>query len=445
MSDWRSRYSDKLVSAEEAVAPIAAGAQVRLPMGPVPVTLIEALARRGDELRDLTVVQGASRHPHPWSQGSSEWRGRVQFVSDFLSPMLRAGMDARETDFAVTDYSVSHIVRAADGSPAYDRRDSFTPDVFLALVSEPDADGMVSFGYSRWHSKELLEVARYSVAEVGSDVLRPCGDTRVPLASFDRIVVQSAPPMLVPPPQLTDARIEVTEVIGAYVSTLVNDGDTIQVGTGTLSSCMGSYLTEKSDLGVDAEILVASVVELVKSGVATGVHKTHKPGVATASFIVPGCDFAYCDENPKIELHPISWCNNVNRISTIRNLIAINQASMIDLTGQAASESIGPAMFTGSGGQLVWSMGALYAPGGRAVLVLPSTARSGSVSRIVSAFDPGTIVTVPRTFVDFVVTEHGIANLQGLTQRQRALALIELAHPDHRDRLRSDARRLFWP
>jgi acyl-CoA hydrolase len=202
---------------------------------------------------------------------------------------------------------------------------------------------------------------------------------------------------------------------------------------------------EKNDLGVDSGILVASVIELIKHGSVTGHYKTYRPGVATGSFIVPGSDFAYCAENPLIELHDIAWCNSLARIAGMRNLVAINQASMIDLTGQVASESIGPTMFTGPGGQLAWTMGALYSEGGRAIHILPSTARNGTVSRIVATLPPGTIVTVPRTFVDFVITEHGIANLQGLTQRQRALALIELGHPNFRDQLRADARKLFWP
>jgi 4-hydroxybutyrate CoA-transferase len=137
--------------------------------------------------------------------------------------------------------------------------------------------------------------------------------------------------------------------------------------------------------------------------------------------------------------------NSLPRIAGLRNLVAINQALAIDLTGQVTAESLGAAMFTGPGGQLVWTMGALFAPGGRAIHVLPSTARDGSVSRIVPQLPPGTVVTVPRTFVDFVVTEHGTANLQGLTQRERALALVELAHPRFREELRRAARRLFWP
>ena len=439
-SDWRRAFERKLVGADAAVGRIQSGDSVRLPMGPVPVTLVNALARRREELRGVCVFQGATRHPHPWATAEPGWEDHIQFVSDFITAIVRPAIESRRGDFAVTDYGIAAKVRSGG------RRDGFSPDVFMALVSAPDEDGYVSFGYSLWHSKALLRAAKLSIAEVAAPgtVLRTGGENRVHLSEFDLLTEQIDAPRAVVVPELSPERIEVTEVIGAYVSTLVNDGDTIQIGTGTLSSCMGGYLMEKNDLGIDAEILVASAVELVKSGVATGRHKTCKPGVATASFIVPGSDFDYCHENPLIELHEIEWVNHLPRIAAIRNVVAINQASAIDLTGQVASESIGPVMYTGPGGQLTWTMGALYAAGGRAIHVLPSTARNGSVSRIVPQLEPGTIVTVPRTFVDFVVTEHGIANLQGLTQRERSLAMIELAHPAFRDELHAAARRLFW-
>jgi len=436
---WQAQYADKLVDADAAVRRVRDGDLVRLQMGPVPVTLVNALARRRDELHGVRVLQGATRHPLPWATTAPGWEGRIDLITDFISMLIRPSIAARRGDFAVTDYGIGSKVQSGG------RQDAWAADVFMALVSEPDAAGCVSFGYSLWHSKALLRAAKLRVAEVGRDVLRTGGDNRVPLSDFDLIVEQVEPPGRFPLPELSAERLEVTEVIGAYVSTLVNDRDTIQIGTGTLSSCMGSYLTEKRDLGIDAEILVASAVELVKCGAATGKYKTYHPDVATGSFIVPGADFAFCADNPRIALHDIEWTNNLSRIASIPNLVAINQASAIDLTGQAASESIGPVMYTGPGGQLVWSMGALYAPGGRAIHVLPSTAQNGRVSRIVAQHAPGTVITVPRTFVDFVVTEHGIANLQGLTQRQRALAMIDLAHPDFREPLRGEARRLFWP
>jgi len=436
---WQQRFGDRLVSADEAVARVKSGDLVRFVMGPVPVTLVEALARRRDELQGVRVHQGAARYSLPWASEEPGWEEHLQFVTDFISAPIRPAIAARRGDFAITDYGIGSKVQEAG------RRNGWSADVFMALVSEPDAEGCVSFGYSLWHSKMLMRAATLRIAEVGRNVLRTRGENRVLLSEFDLVVEQVDAHQPPPPPELSPERIEVTEVIGAYVSTLVNDRDTIQIGTGTLSSCMGSYLTEKQDLGIDAEILVASAVELVKCGAATGRYKTQGSGVATASFIVPGADFEFCADNPLIELHDIEWTNNLPRIAGIRNLVAINQASMIDLTGQVASESIGPVMYTGPGGQLVWTMGALMAPGGRALHVLPSTARNGSISRIAAHLPPGTVVTVPRTFVDFVLTEYGIANLQGLTQRQRALALIDLAHPDFRDQLRHEARRLFWP
>ncbi|HVM94928.1 MAG TPA: acetyl-CoA hydrolase/transferase C-terminal domain-containing protein [Candidatus Acidoferrales bacterium] len=436
---WRTTFRDKLVAADEAVRRISSGHLVRLPMGPVPVTLANALARRHDELSDVRVMQGATRHPLPFVSRKPGWEGKIDFSSDFLTVLLRGAMEARTIDFAVTDYALGSRTQSAG------RRNIWSADVFMALVSEPDADGYVSFGYSLWHSKQLLDAAKLAVAEIGQDVLRTGGDNRVHLSQFDLIVEQVDKPNPIVIPELSPERIEVTELVGAYVSTLVNDGDTLQIGTGTLSSLMGNYLVEKNDLGIDAEIIVASGVELVKLGVANGSRKTYHPGVATGSFIVPGSDFDFCDGNPRFELYGIEWCNNVPRIATIENLVAINQASTIDLTGQVASESIGSLMYTGPGGQLAWMMGALYAPGGRSILVLPSTAKQGTVSRIVTSLAPGTIVTVPRTYVDYVVTEHGVANLQGLTQRERATALMELAAPEFRDQLHSEARRLFWP
>lgn len=436
---WQQRYRKKLCKPEVAVARIPNHASVRLPMGPVPLTLIHALARRGDQLKGIRIYQGATRQPLPFLEEPEKWQGKVDFVTDFISVLLRPTVDQHWADFLVTDYSIG------SRSQHFDRKDIWHPDVFLALVSEPDEEGLVSFGYTLWHSRHFLQTARLRIAEVAPDVLRTYGDNAVPLDAFDLIVEarDHLPPP--PPPELSAERIEVTEVIGAYVSTLVRDGDTIQIGTGTLSSCMGSYLTEKNDLGIDAEILVASAVELVKLGVASGKYKTFHPGVATASFIVPGSDFAFCHRNPRIALYDIEWCNALPRIAQIENLVAINQASMIDLTGQVASESIGPVMYSGPGGQLVWTMGALYAPGGRSILVLPSTARNGTISRIVPTLAEGTVVTVPRTFVDYVVTEYGIANLQGRTQRERAQALIEIAHPRFRDELTDYAHRLFWP
>ncbi|TMB57524.1 MAG: hypothetical protein E6J56_04420 [Deltaproteobacteria bacterium] len=441
MDDWRRALGERLVTAEAAVARVRSGDRVRFPLGRVPRTLAAALAARRDELRGVRVVQGATAYPLAWATDTPGWDEQIAYVTDYITPLVRPCLEARRGDFLVTDYAIGSRVEEAG------RQGGWAADVFMAEVSQPDADGRVGFGYGPWHAKALLAAAKLSIAEVGEGSFRAQGDASVRLADFDLVVESRAEPFTLPSayPEPGPERRELADRVGAAVAALVNDGDTIQIGTGTLSALMGRYLTDKRDLGVDSEILVPSAIELVKCGAATGRYKTHHPGVATGSFLVPGADMAFCHDNPRVALFDIEWVNNLPRIAAIANLVAINQAVAIDLTGQVASESMGAVMYTGPGGQLVWTMGALFGRGGRAVHVLPSTARGGSVSRIVAELAPGTVVTVPRTFVDFVVTEYGVANLQGRTQRERALALVDLAHPRFRDELLAEARRRFWP
>ncbi|HUI24998.1 MAG TPA: hypothetical protein VL403_02850, partial [Candidatus Kryptonia bacterium] len=280
--DWRDAFGEKLVSADEAARRVRDGDLIRMSMGPVPVTLVNALAGRRDQLRGVRVSQGATRHPHPWAIGDAGWDQHIQFLSDFISVLVRPAIESRYGDFAVTDYGIGSKVLEAG------RRDGWSADVFMCPVSEPDARGYANFGYSVWHSKALLRAAKLRIAEVGGRGVATRGSNFVHLSEFDLLVERTERPVPIPVPELTPERQEVTEVVGAYVSTLVNDRDTIQIGTGTLSSCMGSYLAEKRDLGIDSEILVASAVELVKCGAASGRFKTYHPNVATAAFIVPG-------------------------------------------------------------------------------------------------------------------------------------------------------------
>ena len=437
MASWRA----KVVSAEEAVARVRSGDLVRWSAAPVPTLCATALAARRHELRGVRVLQTATAWPLPWAGDGPGWEEHIAYASDYLTPLVRPCLDAKRGDFAITDYAIGSRV-LENG-----RNDGWTSDVFMAVVSEPDARGQSSMGWGPWHTKALRRAAKLSIAEVTRGLIRTRGDNTIDLDDFDLIVENPEETFRLPDAygEMSAERREVTDAVGAAVARIVNDGDTVQLGSGTLSARMGAYLTGKKDLGVDAEIMVPSAAALVQCGAATGRYKTFHSGEATAALIVPGADLDFCNDNPKIALYDVEWVNSLPRIATIRNLVAINQAVAIDLTGQIAAESIGPAMYTGPGGQLMWTMGALFAPGGRAIHTLPSTARGGTVSRIVAQLDPGAVVTVPRTFVDFVVTEHGTANLQGLTQRERALALVDLAHPTFREALRSEARRLFWP
>ncbi len=438
--DWRSAYRDRLITPAESAALVKSGDLVRLPLGSVPASFTDALAARRDDLTGVVVQQAIPSVRYPWTTDKS-WQESIRHVTDFVSPAIRRGVAANLVDFAVSDYSLGKKV-LEDG-----RRDSWTADVFVALVSEPDEDGVVSFGYSLWHNKTLAKSAKLCIAEVGHDILRTGGDNFISISEFDYLIEQeTAPPSpedLVPRPPPDDEQYLI-EAIGYHVSTLVRDRDTVQIGTGTVSSCMGAYLMERQDLGIDSEVIVPTAVELVKAGRASGRYKQVHQGKATGSFIAPGSDFGFVHDNPQFELYDIAEVNHVPRIANIDNLVAINNAGVIDLTGQVGAETWGERLWSGPGGQLVWTMGALLSRGGRAVTVLTSVTSDGT-SRIVPQFEPGTVVTVPRTWVDFVVTEHGIANLQGKTQRERAQELIALADPEARDELQREARRLYWP
>ena len=209
---------------------------------------------------------------------------------------------------------------------------------------------------------------------------------------------------------------------------------------------MAAFLDEKNDLGIQSEIIPSGLMNLIRNGNVTGQCKQidREKVVATGLFVEPA-DLEYIDQNPEFVLRECNYTNDPRVLSQNDNFVTVNNALALDLTGQLTCEAFGPELFTGVGGQLDFQIAARYAKNGRAITVLPSTARDGAVSRIVPQFEAGQVVSVPRTFVDYVITEHGIANLLGKSQRARAEALIEIADPKSRDELRAADRRHFWP
>ena len=237
--------------------------------------------------------------------------------------------------------------------------------------------------------------------------------------------------------------------ISQYVSSLIKDGDTLEIGVGGTAEWLlrlGTF-NDKHDLGWFSENTPPGVVDLVRKGIMTGKRKTIHKGkaVATACGGSSKEDMAFINMNPLFELYSSDYILNSSVIAGNDNMVAINSALMIDLTGQIAAESIGPRMVSGTGGQLAFAIGASLSKGGRSIVVLNSTARGEAISRIVSTLEPGTVVTVPRTLAVLIVTEYVISRLKGKTQRQRAEELIAIAHPNFRDNLKKEARRLFWP
>ena len=323
--------------------------------------------------------------------------------------------------------------------------DMMNADVFLVTVSPPDAQGFCSFGDQLWYSREWVKKSRLVIAEVNPLAIRTGGDNYVHVSQLDYLVEQPEP---IPPfrmsPEVAPDEQATAEKIGALVASLIRDGDTFQIGLGSVSMAAGPYLQEKNDLGVHSEILTSAMVDLYKRGVITGKHKTLQPEklVATGMFVDPE-DYAFMDENPVVELRDAFYTNNPTVIAQQKNMVAINNALAVDLTGQVTAEAFGTQMYSGVAGQLDFVLGAYLSPGGRSITVLPYTARGGTISRIVSMFPEGQIVSLPRTYIDYIVTEYGIASLSGRTERQRAEALIAIAHPDFRAELEAAARKRF--
>lgn len=438
-TDWRERYRDKLRTAREAVARVESGQRVLTSVATTePRYLIAALCERWRELRDVDVFCSNTMQPYPWfdAERGDAFRLHANYLSGHLRPLYKERR---------LDYDITTVYSPAKWREPGRESGLLEADVLLLMVSPPDADGYCSFGEQLWYSPTWVERAKCVIAEVNPLLIRTGGDNRVHVSKLDYLVEEPEP---IPPFGLTLAvtpdEQAAAETIGALAASLVRDGDTIQIGVGSVSMAAGLYLRDKNDLGVHSEILTSSMIDLFKRGVITGARKRIDVGkmVAAGMFLEPD-DYAFVNDNPRVELREAFYTNDPTVIARNPNQVAINNGLAMDLTGQLTVEAFGAQMYTGVAGQIDFVLGAYLSPGGRSITVMPSTARAGSVSRIVPMFPEGQVVSVPRTFVDYVVTEHGIASLSGASERVRAERLIEIAHPDFRDELRAACRQRF--
>lgn len=445
---WQDKYSEKIISAEEAVGFVKPGFRICIAMIAEPPAICQALSKRKDELKDVTIFTGSPQLYNEWFRPG--WEEILQLNVFHVSrqnpdPLNRGistvqqAMAERRIDFNPFNFSLQ--TKQLEGG----RNDRHRHDLFFITLSPPDENGFCSFGQVMWNNKFYLQHADLVIAEIDPVLIRTYGDNFIHVSEIDYLVEQ--PPMDKPPRKHVYPGPEKhEEKIGEYAATLVKDGDTIELGGGRISFAMTRYLRHKNDLGVHTEAIPPGLIDLVRDGVITGKYKTLHPGkVVTTCCAVEPDELVYVDRNPLFELYEVSYVNNPRVIAANDNIVAINNAIAIDLTGQVNCESFGPQMWSGTGGQLDFVIGAMLSRGGRSITVIPATARAGKTSRIVPFLEPGTIVSVPRIYIDYVVTEFGIANLQGKSQRERAEALISIAHPDFRAELRSAAKKLFYP
>ena len=437
VNDWRARLGSKLVSAEEAVGHIRSGDRITMSISQAtPFTLCAALAGR---LMDLdNVVLNHSAALFNWDlPGLGE---RYRFESFYLSPIGRGLFAAGPGEFVPLSY-----YRAGALPPGLENF-----NVYMMTVSPPDESGFVNFGDIQIMSKLLARNADLVIAEIEPGFVRICGDNSIHMSEIDWFVERTpdAPvfPIKLPPPPEEEKRV-VAAICEAVARELIPDRATIQVGVGSTSGMLMPFLKNHHDLGMQTEIIPWGTTHLVRDGVMTGKYKKLFPGLVVGSgFAVATSreELEYADGNPVFQLYDFNFTDDIRLISREEGLISVNNGLSVDLTGQAASESIGHQMYTGTGGQTAFGIGSSLA-GGKSILVLPSSAMSKGqrVSRIAPTLAPGAVMTLPRTFVHHVVTEYGIATLKGKSLKERARELIAIAHPDFRAELAAEAKRMY--
>ncbi len=418
------------VSAEEAVSGISSGDQLFVHGGAAtPSVLLDALTRRADELRDVGVIHLHTEGPAPHL--APEMAGSFRHRALFIGANAREAVNAGRADYVPIFLSDIPELFASGVLPL---------DAAFINVSPPDAHGYCSLGTSVDTALSAVAAASTVIAQLNRSMPRTLGDSFVHVDQIDFGVDVDQPPHEHASPVIG----EVERQIGAFVAELVQDGATIQMGIGSIPAAVALALRDKKDLGIHTELFTDPVLDLVESGAVTGEAKEVNRGKIVSAFLMGSqrlYDFVH--DNPMIEMRPVDYTNDTSVIRRFRRMVAINSAISIDLTGQVSADSIGTRFYSGVGGQMDFMRGAALAPEGRAIIALPSTAAGGRISRIAAVLAEGAGVVTSRAHVRTVVTEYGVAELFGRSVRERAAALISIAHPDFRDGLAREARRLY--
>jgi len=431
---WTTQYTARVTTAEEAVAEIQSGQRVFLTGNcSVPRRLLDALVARAPALTDVEIVNVLTIGPAPHADPAME--GHLKINTLFISDNVRRAVHDGRADF--TPVLLSQV-------PLLFRNHVLPLDVALIHVSPPDEHGFCSLGIEAGLTKTPAQVARRVIAEVNERMPRTLGDSFIHISKIDRAIPVDYPLAELPMGEVSD----LSRRIGQHVAGLVEDGSTMQMGIGAIPDAVLDFLADKRDLGVHTELFSDGVMRLVQAGVITCEKKTLHPGKIVSGFILGSqALYDFVDDNPVVELHPTEYVNDPFVISQNDRMVSINSAIEVDLTGQVCADSIGPRPYSGVGGQMDFVYGAARSRGGKPIIALPSTAtlRDGTrLSRIVPMLKPGAGVTTSRNHVHYVVTEFGVAYLYGKTLRQRARALIDIAHPDYREDLERVARDLKY-
>jgi len=431
---WREEYRRKLCSYDEAAKLVQSHDRFFTPLGlgEPSTAMIDAIADRKDELEDVQYISALSFHPYKIF--TPEYRKPFYLICGFYDQLT----------MHLHEEGASYYVPVQSSSVGYVAKKRQEADPrrlgIITQVSAPDDHGYVSLGLDLFYTPDIIDQANWVIGEVNPRVPSTFGDTYYPISRFDKLVETDEPLFSPPMPEPTDVHKKIAE----NVVSLLRDRDCLQVGIGAVPGQISRLIADSGlkDLGIHSQMAPHGTHLLVEKGVVTCKYKqTHRNKIVLSFAFGDQELYDFLGNNPMVEFYSASYCNSITMLAREKNLVAINGSIEVDLVGTICSESFGDVMRSGVGGQLDFVIGAALSEGGRAINILPSTAKGGTVSRIVPYLREGARVTVPRHYAQYVVTEWGIANLTPLDERERALALIEVAHPKFRDELLRAARK----
>lgn len=426
---WRTWYKEHLFTPEQAVQQIKSGQRVVVAHAcGEPSIILDALVANAAQYENVEIIHMVAMGKAAYCQ--PQYDKNFHHNAFFLGGSTRAAAAEGRVDFTPVYFSeIPSLLR-----------EDLRPNVTLLQCSPPDAHGYVSLGVSVDYTKPAAEASDLVIAQVNPNMPRTLGDSFLHVTQIGCLVEADTPVIELAPPKIGD----VERAIGENVASLVRDGDTLQLGIGAIPDAVLLFLKEKNDLGIHTEMFSDGVVELVEAGVITNKAKTLHRGQSVATFLMGTRRlYDYVNNNPAVAMYPVDYVNDPYVIGQNDNLVSINSCVQVDIMGQVVSTSAGLRQISGVGGQVDFVRGANLSKGGRAIMAMPSTTGKGKISKIVPFLDQGSAVTTTRNEVNYVITEYGIAKLKGKSLRQRAEALIRIAHPDFRDELTAEFRRRY--
>jgi 4-hydroxybutyrate CoA-transferase len=428
---WEIEYKKKLRTPGEALRCVQSGMRVYIQPGCAePETLVEALIQRAPFVQNVEIVHMMTMGSAPYV--AAEMEGHFRHNAVFIGSNVRDAINEGRADYTPVYLSEIEELFESGAMPI---------DVALIEVSPPDSHGFCSFGVGVDTTLTAARLARYVVAQVNDQMPRTYGDSFIHVNKIHAIVESSRPLCALKRHEVTDLQV----AIARNVAGLIEDGAVIQTGIGGIPDAVLPLLMDRKDLGVHSELVSDSVIPLIDAGVVTGARKNFKPRKIILGFALGTKKlFDYVDNNPIFEFHPTAYTNDPAFIARNDNMVAINSALQVDLTGQVCADSIGTYFYSGIGGQVDFLRGASRSKGGKPIIAVSSTAKNGTISRITPMLSPGAGVVTSRGLIRYVVTEYGVAYLHGKSIRERAKALIEIAHPKFRDELYEYCEKTKW-